>query len=88
MRFRLKVITKNNGTVQYVPQVKMGFFKKWEGLYKKIRFCEKESPSVSYICKSAYVGIRLGTQVECLIVIEEFKVQVLDEEERIGYLKL
>lgn len=77
MRFRLKVITKNNGTVQYVPQVKMGFFKKWEGLYKE-----------GTIRKSAYYGDRLDTQVECLIVIEEFKVQMCDREERIGYLKL
>jgi hypothetical protein len=68
MRFRLKVITKNNGTVQYVPQVKMGFFKKWRPFFKG--------------------GKAFDTQVECLIVIEEFKVQVLDEEERVGYLKL
>ena len=78
MKFRIKIRTKKeSGEVKYIPQVKKGFFYRWNYLDKNCKY---------YIAR--YYCLNFKTEAEAFEVIENYKKQLLAEEEVVTYKKL
>ena len=78
MKFRIKIIQKNCGTITYEPQVKTSFFSRWKGLLK----------GSLYIYLSKYASNVYNSEAEAIEFIEKFKKQEFDKKETITYKHL